>query len=167
MILDSLSAREVTLTPMADGATLDDASVPVPDKAVTFTVGKLLPMEAKKVFMEHVRPLLRGALGAGDIKAGEATWLMALAAFTDAPQLHYDAIVQSLYRHIVYKRADSSEAPSELAGDEENAFSDLDMAHILMLDVRAFIVNFRGSWRVVISEFPALDPESQSSGHQT
>ena len=167
MILDSLSAREVTLTPMADGVTPDAAPVPVPDKAVTFTISKMLPMDAKQVFMGHVRPLLRGALGAGDVKAGAGNWLMALAAFTDAPQEHYDAIVRELYKHIVYKRADSREAPTMLSGDEENAFRDLDMAHILILDARAFVVNFRESWRVVISEFPVLALASQSSGHQT
>ena len=137
MILDQLAEPEVTF-----GNT-------------TFRISKLLPMEAKKLFMGHVRPMLRGALSA-NVQSEADNWQMALAAFTDAPQEHYDAIAAALYRHITYQRADSQEPPMVLAGDEENAFQDLDMAHALLLDARAFIVNFRGSWAVLESEFPAL-----------
>ena len=119
---------------------------------VTFTIHKLLPMEAKRVFMAHVRPLLRGALSA-DVKDGESNWALALAAFTDAPQEHYDAIVRALYGQITYQ-SPGDPHPKRLLGDEENAFKDLDMAHSVMLDARAFVVNFRGSWAAVLSALP-------------
>ena len=121
---------------------------------VTFHIGKLLPMEAKRLFMGHVRPLLRGALSA-EIKDDADQWQIALAAFTDAPQEHYDAIQRALYAHITYRRP-SDTTPLRLLGDEENAFKDLDMAHSISLDVRAFAVNFIGSFSVAMSELHHL-----------
>ena len=131
---------------------------------VTFQIGKLLPMEAKRVFMNHVRPLLRGALSA-DVKDDAGMWQLILAAFTDAPQEHYDAVQRALYGRVRYSRPGDT-APTLLLGDEENAFKDLDMVHALLLDARAFMVNFGESWRVAISEFPSLVPALQSSGLQ-
>ena len=125
---------------------------------VTFRIGKMLPLEAKRVFMHHVRPLLRGALNAESNGTGK--WQILLAAFTDAPQEHYDAIVTALYGHITYT-APGVTTPTMLLGDEENAFKDLDMAHSLMLDGRAFYINFFESWDVVLSEFPSLKPALQ------
>ena len=51
---------------------------------------------------------------------------------------------------------DNQEAPSMLLGDHENAFRDLEGAHMVLLNARAFTVNFIGWWDVVLSEFPAL-----------
>ena len=139
---------------------------------VTFRIGKLLPLEAKRVFMGHVRPLLRGALNAEvgeekttDPETGEGVnanqWKILLAAFTDAPQTHYDAISQALYQRIQFRRAgDDKFRP--LGSDEEYAFQGLDMAHLLMLDARAFAVNFFGSFGVLLSEFQSLAPTLQS-----
>ena len=125
---------------------------------VTFHIGKMMPLEAKRVFMSHVRPLLRGALSAdtGDSADG---WQIMLAAITDAPQQHYDALAQALYRHIDYT-APLQPTPVPLLNNEALAFKDLDMVHILMLDVRAFTVNFLGSWAVLRSEFPQLSQVS-------
>ena len=80
------------------GEALDAREVVFGD--VTFKIGKLMPMEAKRVFLKDVRPLLRGALNAevgdassnGDGGGGGGQWKILLAAFTDAPQNHYDAI---------------------------------------------------------------------------
>ena len=136
------------------GTPLDERTVTYGD--VTFEIRKLLPVEAKRVFMAHVRPLLRGALSA-QAPTGEMApeWALVLAAFTDAPQEHYDAIVRALYGNILYSSPAQS-TPKRLLGDEEHAFKDLDMAHMILLDARAFIVNFSASWDVVQSEFPAL-----------
>ena len=147
---------------------------------VTFRINKMLAQEAKRVFMNHVRPLLRGALSAetnisltpeldakmrGNSTLGEG-WKVILAAFTDAPQEHYDALVHALYRHVSYKReADQQFQP--LLNDEDNAFQDLDMAHLIVLDVRAFVVNFIESSDVGMSEFQALVPPSASPDPQT
>ena len=149
------------------GEALDAREVVFGD--VTFKIGKLMPMEAKRVFLKDVRPLLRGALNAevgdassnGDGGGGGGQWKILLAAFTDAPQDHYDAIQQSLYSHITYSTTGSN-SPQRLLGDEENAFKDLDMAHSLMLDCRAFYVNFFSSWSVILSEFPPLNRALQS-----
>lgn len=132
---------------------------------VTFHISKMLPMEAKRVFMNHVRPLLRGALSA-NVKESDGQWQLILAAFTDAPQEHYDAVQRALYSHIRYV-TEGKEAPTLLRGDEENAFKDLDMAHSILLDARAFAVNFGESWRVAFSEFPSLLQDLPSSGLQT
>ena len=130
----------------------------------TFRIGKLLPIEAKRVFMRHVRPLLRGALSAEVPENGDGSvgWQVLLAAFTDAPNEHYEAIVHSLYQNITYT-GPSVTAPTCLLGDEENAFRDLDMAHALILEGRAFYVNFFASWTVILSEFPSLNRVFQSS----
>ena len=149
------------------GEALDAREVVFGD--VTFHIGKLMPMEAKRVFLKDVRPLLRGALNAevGDMvssngdKGGGGQWKILLAAFTDAPQEHYDAIVRALYSHITYT-APGSNSRQPLLGDEENAFKDLDMAHSLMLDARAFFLTFSESWSVILSEFPPLNRAFQS-----
>ena len=150
------------------GESLDAREVVFGD--VTFQIGKLMPMEAKRVFLKDVRPLLRGALNAevgdiasgnGDRGSGGGEWKILLAAFTDAPQEHYDAIVRSLYARITYIEKGNN-SPQELLGDEENAFKDLDMAHSLMLDARAFFLTFSESWSVILSEFPSLKRAFQS-----
>ena len=147
------------------GESLDAREVVFGD--VTFKIGKLMPMEAKRVFLKDVRPLLRGALNAevGDLESsngdGGGQWKILLAAFTDAPQEHYDAIVRSLYAHIKYATPGNNE-PQCLLGDEENAFKDLDMAHSLMLDARAFFLTFSESWSVILSEYPSLKRAFQS-----
>lgn len=121
---------------------------------VNFSVKKMLPIPAKNIFMSHVRPLLRGALSANADKA-EDFWQVILAAITDAPKLHYDALVKAMYYDITYT-SPNAEAPVRLLGDEENAFKDLDMAHLLILDGRAFCVNFFQSFNVLQSEFPLV-----------
>ena len=142
--------------------------------AVTFHIGKMLPMESKRVFMGHVRPLLGGALKAdtgmegakGPEKSKGDEWKLLLAAFTEAPQEHYDAIVRALYGQITYTSPDVKQQ-TRLLGDEENAFKDLDMAHSVMLDARSFYVNFFPSFGVVMSEFPFLARAFQSLAHPT
>lgn len=144
---EPLTADEVTFLG-EDGQPID----------VTFQIKKLQPMDAKQVFMRHMRPMLRGILSAdsGGDKTGETPgWKMAVAAFTDMPQDHYDATMRALYGRIIY-RTSSHPNPHRLLGDEENAFKDLEAAHILALDARAILVNFRASFSVAMSEFPAL-----------
>ena len=126
----------------------------------TFTIRRLLPMEQKRVFMRHVRPLLRGVLSA-ETGAG---WQVLVAAITDAPLEHYEALTGELYRHITYERAGQR---GVLAGNEEFAFLELDMGHILRLDAQAFLVNFSESWRVVRLEFAPLLRDIQSLGLET
>ena len=140
--------------------------------ATTFRIGKLLPREAKNVFMAHVRPLLRGALSA-NVSGEEDKWQLILAAFTDAPQEHYDAIVAALYSRITYKHATDPQY-SLLADDDENAFKSLTAAHMLILEGRAFYVNFHESFSVVLSEwrvlqqhFPSLRGRTQTTSSGT
>ena len=130
---------------------LDDREITYGD--VTFKIGKLLPKEAKQVFMRHVRPLMEGALAA----SGDGNLLqMALAVIAKAPQDHYDALMDTLYRHITFS-SPSSPTLMVLHGNDEMAFKDLEAAHILLLEARVFAVNFRGSLDVLRSEFPQLD----------
>ena len=119
----------------------------------TFYIGKMLPLEAKGAFMKDVRPLLRGALS-GDIADESGGWKAILAAFTDAPQAHYDALTKTLYKHIRYGR--DGEPVQPLSGDEERAFMGMDMVNILDLDVRAFMRNFTGSWDALQQMYPVL-----------
>ena len=120
----------------------------------TFEIRKLLPTEAKPLFIRNVRPLLRGALSA-EAPAGGTTepWRMMLAAFTDAPAEHYEAISKAMARSIIVTRGSEKRA---LAGQEEWAFQGLEGAHMVILDTRAFVSNFRGWLDVAISEFPQL-----------
>ena len=130
---------------------------------VSFSIKKLMPMEAKEVFMGHVRPLLRGlnaempdSQGAASNGAGIK---MMLAAFTEAPEAHYKAIVKALSKRITFT-SPSNKSPLTLAGNEELAFKDLDMAHILLLEGRAFGVNFFGSCSILFEELVRLLPSS-------
>ena len=125
-------------------------------EGVEFQFGKLLPQEAKKVFMEHVRPLLEGALSAPADSGGTG---MLLGLIANAPQVHIDAITDALYPLITYRAADMPQPMPLKNGridDTANAFKDLDMAHILLIDAQAFAVNFYGSLGVLLSEFPQL-----------
>ena len=120
-----------------------------------FTINKLLPTEAKAVFVHHVRPLLRGALSAEAPAGGGKTemWRLMLSAFTDAPANHYDAISAAMAKTIQVRRGAETRF---LAGNEGWAFQDLEGAHAMALDGRAFLVNFREWLPVVLSEFPRL-----------
>ena len=131
---------------------------------VTFRVDKLLPQEAKAVFMAHVRPLLEGALS---VESGGGDGLaMILGIVAKAPQTHYDAVMRALYQHVYYTSPDQVQ-PQRLAGDEERAFANLDMAHLLLVDARAFAVNFHESWDVLQSQFPSLNRIIQSLPQET
>ena len=166
---------------MSDAASIldtlpDDRTITWGD--ATFEIRKLLPTEAKPLFIRHVRPLLRGAGSAEatpGVRAASApvapatedganpeapgfigeteSWRIMLAAFTDAPAEHYEAVSKAMARSIVVTRAGEKRA---LAGQEEWAFQDLEGVHMMILDVRAFIVNFKGWLPVVMSELPQL-----------
>ena len=132
---------------------------------MTFRIGKLLPMAAKHAFMHHVRPLLGGALEA-PASTGNDLWKLALAGLTKLPQDHYDALSAALYKAVEFKtRIDSQWR--DLSGDEAFAFKDLDWSYQVVLDARAFAVNFQQSWAVIGSEFPSLIPAFQSRKPKT
>ena len=122
---------------------------------VTFEIRKLLPTEAKPLFIRHVRPLLRGALSA-EAPAGGGTepWRIMLAAFTDAPAEHYEAVSAAMARGIIVTRG--GEKPRPLAGNEEWAWQGLEGAHMVLLDARSFAVNFKAWLVVAMSELPQL-----------
>ena len=84
---------------------------------------------------------------------------MMLAAFTEAPEAHYKAIVKAMSKRITFT-SPSNKSPLTLAGNEELAFKDLDMAHILLLEGRAFGVNFFGSCSILFEELVRLLPSS-------
>ena len=143
---------------------------------VSFSIKKLMPMEAKEVFVGHVRPLLRG-LNAEMPNSQEVAskgedfkmmlgFKMMLAAFTEAPEAHYKAIVKAMSKRITFT-SPSNKSPLTLAGNEELAFKDLDMAHILLLEGRAFGVNFFGSCSILFEEFMRLFPSSPLPDPQT
>ena len=137
--------------------------MPLTDTNVTlgetkFIINKLLPQDSKMVFMKHIRPMLGGAQNA-KLEQGEesAGWKIILAAFTDAPYEHYESMCKEMYTTITYSNANTQGEYMVLAGDESNAFVGLDMAHTIILDVRAFAVNFSESWDVMLSAFPTLN----------
>lgn len=140
---------------------------------VEFEIRKLLPMEAKAVFLRHVRPLVAGALSA-DVNltdvAGEVAevadddeaelsessdlFRLILAAVTEAPTSHYEKLCEAQYRCINYRR--DGEQWANLGSNLEHAFDGLDMAHLFILDFRAFAVNFLGSSAVLQSELGSM-----------
>ena len=136
----------------------DDREVSYGD--VTFRINKLLPVEAKDVFMRHIRPLLEGAASASGDGGGIS---MILGIIAKAPQEHYDAVMRALYKLITFS-SPATPQPMVLADNAELAFKDLEMAHILLLEARAFAVNFRGSWDVLQSELPLLSQGIASLG---
>ena len=142
---EPMDAREVTFTNETDDGRM---------ASVSFQIGKMLPIEAKRVFIHNVRPLLGGITrvkGGGDVGLPQ----IIVGTITEAPADQYDILVQKLYANIKYS---TQEQPQfmPLARDEENAFKDLDMGHLLALEVRAFHVNFQRSYGVLLSEFPQL-----------
>ena len=125
----------------------------------TFTINKMMPRDAKRVFLGHVRPLLSG-LAKGELTKDSHDLQFLAALIANAPTEHIDGVTNAMYQRIFYARDGGD--PRRLAGDEDSAFQDMDMAHILMLDWRAFLVNFRGSWDVLQSEFPQVGQVLQS-----
>ena len=85
---------------------------------------------------------------------------------SDALRRRYAGVVPA---RLLYVRADDREQlpPQRLAGDEERAFVGLDMAHLLLVDARAFAVNFHESWDVLQSQFPSLSRIIQSLPQET
>ena len=129
----------------------------------TFTINKMMPRDAKRVFLGHVRPLLLG-LTEGNLTKDSHDMQFVAALIAGAPTEHIDGITTAMYQRIFYARDGGD--PRRLAGDEDSAFQDMDMAHILMLDWRAFLVNFRESWDVLQSEFPQIKTVLQSLGQE-
>ena len=113
----------------------------------TFYIGKLLPMDSYTIFLNHILPVIGKVLGSNaDSDFGLSV----------IPQKHYKPIVAELRKHITFTSANQM-TPAKVAGDEELAFRGLEPAHILLLETRAFAVNFSGSWDVLHSEFPRLE----------
>ena len=123
---------------------------------VTFRVRKMLPKEAKRLLLVHIRPLL-GGLANTDVSKDASTWSMLLSAFVNAPLEHYDSIVAQLYKNIDYRKSGSGWM--QLYGDDDAAFADIDMAYILALEAKAFCLNFQESFSVAKSE---LFPEAMA-----
>ena len=146
---------------------------------VEFEIRKMLPFEAKGVFLRNVRPLIGGALKAGvdlddavaeakglaqrpaeELSAESATSLMnvVLSAVVEAPTEHYETLCEAMYGSINYRL--DGEAWTPLKNNIEHAFADLDVAHIFALDFRAFSINFIGSLPVLLSELKSIVPVS-------
>ena len=85
-------------------------------------------------------------------KAG-AAWKLIAAAFINAPYEHYLAISTAMSRSISVRRGQETRV---LQGNEEWAFQGLEGAHAMILDARAFMVNYRPFLPVVMSEIPDL-----------
>ena len=81
------------------------------------------------------------------------SWRIMLAAFTDAPAEHYEAVSKTMARSIIVTRGTEKRV---LAGQEEWAFQGLSGAHMMILDVRSFAVNFTDWFPVFLSELPQL-----------
>ena len=91
---------------------------------------------------------------------------MLLGIIAKAPQHHYDALVKALYTQITFHLtgADHAHRASHRRGF---SIQRLGYGHILLLDVRAVYVNFRGSWDVLRSELPRLDQISAQLSQET
>ena len=122
-------------------------------EGVRFQIRKLLPMEAFAV-IEAFRPAFKEAVAAG---LGDTTDDMAkgIALLGGLPPERVDGLRRALFKQIIF-RAPNAGTPQVLGGNEELAFKDLDVVHIYELIVRAFAVNFSGSWAALSSRFPAL-----------
>ena len=133
----------------------------------TFRITKLLPVDSKRLFIHHVRPLLSGAAKAkmseGEGGTGIALKMM-VSAFTQAPSDHYDHISRTMARRIEVQREDGKKF---LAGNESWAFQGLSGAHALAVDMKAFTVNFTEWWDVLTQEFPYLLTLMESIGMPT
>ena len=106
--------------------------------------------------MNNVRPLLGGALGADmpeDVNQDQAIAKIILSAFTNAPAEHYEAISKAMSQRI---EVDRNGQKRFLINNEEWAFDGLEGMHAIIVDVRAFAINFIGWWDVLVSELPQL-----------
>ena len=148
-----------------------------------FTVNKMLPMEAKAVFVEHVQPLMHQIMRlldemgsddedegiqitVSDTVVGKRMMKRAAMIFSALPPKHYRSISLAMSKSVQVRRGTETRF---LAGNEEWAFQGLTGAHAVMLDGRAFLINFTEWLPVVLSEFPSLLQvfSSQSQGMST
>ena len=124
-----------------------------------FYLKKMGPMEAERLFISHVRPLLGGLLEA-EVGDGEglAIWKLAVALVTKAPEEHYWPLRAKLLENVLFEppHAAGTGPPQQLpvSSNPHTALDGLDMVHTLELVVRSFIVNFFGSWDALKSRFP-------------
>lgn len=168
--------------------TVESFLAPQDEKTVTwgeaqFTINKMLPMEAKAIFVEHVQPLMHQVMrlldevqGDGDEEdvqfvvsdavLGKRMMKRAAMIFSALPPKHYRTISVAMSKSIQVRRGSETRF---LAGNEEWAFQGLEGAHAIMLDGRAFLINFTGWLPVILSEFPSLMQvfASQSRGMST
>lgn len=169
-------------------AKVEPLPIPQDERTVTwgeaqFTINKMLPMEAKAVFVEHVQPLMHQIMrlldeieGDGeaedvqfaisDAVIGKRMMKRAAMIFSALPPKHYRSISLAMSKSIQVRRGSESRF---LAGNEAWAFQGLEGMHAVMLDGRAFLINFTGWLPVLLSEFPLLLQvfNSQSSGTST
>ena len=149
-----------------------------------FPVNKMLPMEAKAVFVEHVQPLMHQIMRlldemesgdeddegikitVSDTVVGKRMMKRAAMIFSALPPKHYRSVSLAMSKSIQVRRGGDTRF---LAGNEEWAFQGLTGAHAVMLDGRAFLINFTEWLPVVLSEFPSLMQvfSSQSQGMST
>ena len=131
-----------------------------------FKIEKLLPEEALEVF-EHISPGIATALEridpravvalaealearqAGDVRGSVAAVLpslkQALQAYLMIPATDKVYLRAKLFPHIAIRHP-KSDVSLPLAGNEHLAFEGGEASHILQIAVRAFWVNFRGSF---------------------
>lgn len=123
-----------------------------------FVINKLLPLEAKHLFVHNVRPLLKGL---SELKLNEDgtsfenTTEAIISAFTDAPAEHYDVISHVMAKAIQATRGKETRFLHQ-TGAKEWAFQGLEGAHAMLVDVRAFTINFIGWLDVIKLEFPQI-----------
>ena len=120
---------------------------------VHFTIQKLLPMAGYRL-LEELRPGLTEAMGSAPAGANETTVLIGM--FGAFPPDRVERAREVLFRNVYFTSPAAPGSRMVLAGEEELAFKDLTPVHVGEVLVRAFIVNFRDSWSVLLSRVPEI-----------
>ena len=133
---------------------LTDRHVTIED--VTFDIRTMMAMEGYN-FLETIRPALSSLSIESDLMDSDVS-LAAMAAnlLGALPAATVEQCRLKMFRHVFFTSS-AVPTPTQLAGNEETAFKDLNAFHVYEILVRAIAVNFRGFWSVIKSRIPAKD----------
>lgn len=121
-------------------------------------IKKLLPGEAKLILIHHVLPMFNDA---GDIDSSLPAAAIAFRVISSAKPEHYEALSATFLRHCIQVRNDAGQFVG-LATDYEDATKNLLPIELILLDVRAFCVNFGESVSKVVEEFQRMQMEADN-----
>lgn len=132
---------------------LDEEDIQNPDFDLggkQWRIKKLLPIEAKKVLYRYVFPLFNSAKEM-DVEGLPPPAIMLRVVSSADPEI-LEKLSEVFMRFCIYFKTDAGQYV-KLVTDVENATKDMLPVELMILDVRAFAVNFGESVSKAVEEF--------------